>query len=490
MRRRVTGRGKNVAAAIAMCAALIATQASRNSAQAATVTLSPGANIQAAVNSNPNGTAFVLTPGVYRMQAVVPKGGDSFTGQSGADLNGSKVLTNWVMSGSYWTSAGAPELDVPWGPPDTTCNDPTTGCAYPQDLYLNNTPLVHKISLPITSGQWYFDYNNDVVYMADNPAGKTVELSVAQQAFTGYVNNITVQNLTIEKYAAPLLLGAISPYGSHWLIQSNEVRLNHAAGIKPAFGYDNYEQILSNTVHDNGQEGISVGGGTGTVVQYNTISHNGYANVQDSFEEGGGKIAGTINAHVLNNTYANNSGVGLWADVGATGTVFSGNTVTGNKFDGIRSEISHYGTISNNTLINNAQYQGTGPCTGSSFEIALAQSDHTTVSNNTITTNCSGIIMTGGIRNDSPIVQNSVVHNTLTYPASTAIKNRIGGLDSTTPPTLYDPANHNYFDYNTYHFSSPSLLTLTNWMWNGTPVNPMNWSGWQAAGEDPNGTAD
>jgi hypothetical protein len=97
--------------------------------------------------------------------------------------------------------------------------------------------------------------------------------------------------------------------------------------------------------------------------------------------------------------------------------------------------------------------------------------------------------MTGGTRNDAPIVQNSVVHNTLTYPGSTVIKNRIGGLDSSTPPTLYDPANHNYFDYNTYHFSSPALLTLKNWMWNGTPVNQLTWSSWQAAGEDPNGTA-
>src|ERR1700730_4645861 len=227
MRRKVTGRGRNVAAAIAMCAALIATQASRNGAQAATVTLSPGANIQAAVNANPSGTEFVLTPGVYRMQAVVPKGGDSFTGQAGADLNGSKVLTNWVKAGNYWTSTGAPALDSPYGSPSDYCNDPSTGCVYPQDLFLNSRPLVHTLALPITSGQWYFDYPNDVVYMADNPAGQTVELSVAQQAISGYVNNVTVQNLIVEKYATPLNAAAIGPYYSNWVIRSNEVRLNH-----------------------------------------------------------------------------------------------------------------------------------------------------------------------------------------------------------------------------------------------------------------------
>jgi hypothetical protein len=38
-------------------------------------------------------------------------------------------------------------------------------------------------------------------------------------------------------------------------------------------------------LHD-GQEGISVGGGTGTLVEYNTISNNNYLNMADGFESG------------------------------------------------------------------------------------------------------------------------------------------------------------------------------------------------------------
>src|SRR5208337_247458 len=83
---------KRVAAAALACVAFIAGQALHSTAHAATVTLSPGANIQSAVNANPNGTAFILQTGVYRMQSVVPKQGDSFTGQTGADLNGSQRL--------------------------------------------------------------------------------------------------------------------------------------------------------------------------------------------------------------------------------------------------------------------------------------------------------------------------------------------------------------------------------------------------------------
>jgi len=485
MRRRVTGRGKNVAAVIAMCAAFIATQASWCDAQAATVTLSPGANIQSAIYSNPPRTAFVLRPGVYRMQSLRPFSGDSFTGQSGAVLNGSQVLTNWVKSGSYWTSAGAPALNTPYGDPSLFCMDPTTGCVYPQDLYLNNAPLVHKLSLPISSGQWFFDYNNDIVYVADNPTGQTVELGVTPFAFYGPYNNVTVQNLIEEKYATRLITGAITTSGSNWTIKSNEVRLNHATGIKPANGNDNYEQILSNNVHDNGQAGLSVGGGTGDLVQYNTISRNNYLNLADGFESGGGKIAATTNAQVLDNTYVNNNGNGLWGDCGATGTVFSGNTISGSRLAGIRYEISHNATISNNTLTNNDQYQGRGTC-NQAVEIFLAGTDHTNVSGNTITSNCAGILMTQDSRN--PVIYNSVTNNTTTYPGSVGLPNRIGGMDSQIPMTVFDPNSHNFFDYNTYHFNSP--LTLKQWTWNSRGNLSFSWLGWQAAGEDVNGTAD
>jgi len=451
---------------------------------AATITLSPGANIQSAVNANPSGTAFILKSGVYWRQSVIPRSGDSFVGQAGADLNGSQSLTSWVQSGSYWMNSGAPAQNNPYGPSSSYCSDPSTGCVYPQDLYLNDKPLVHELNLPITPGQWYFDYTNDIIYMADNPTGQKVELSVASQAFSGYVDGVTVQNLIVEKYATPLMGGAIGPYGSNWLINSNEVRLNHAAGIKPQYGKENNEQILSNNVHDNGEEGISVGGGTGTLIEYNTIANNNYANILYWFEVGGGKISATVNAQILNNTYSNNNGTGIWSDCGATGTIISGNTVTGSLHDGIRYEISHYGTISNNTLTNNAQNAISGVCTSNAREIVLADSDNTDVTGNTITTNCAGITLTQGGRNLE--VNDAVIDNRITYPGLTKLRNPIGGVDPTLPYTVFDPANQNYFDYNVYHFAS-SALSLTNWVYNATGLS---WAGWQAGGEDIHGSAD
>ena len=453
----------------------------RASANAATIPLFPGDNIQVAVNANPGGTTFSLAPGTYRMQTVVPRTGDVFTGQLGADLNGSQVITNWTHSGSYWTSAGHPELSTQVAGGEKWCGDKTTGCAYSQDLFLNNNPLVHKLSLPIHSGQWYFDYPHDIIYMADNPAGHTVELSVAQLAFSGYVSNVTIQGLTIEKYAAPLFSGAIAPFGANWTIKLDEIRLNHGAGIKTQFNAGDYVQILSNNVHHNGQQGIGIGGGVGVLIEFNTSANNNYLGT--ILEDGGGKVSGTIAARVLNNTYSQNNGPGIWFNGGGSADVIQGNIVTLSFEAGIRIEISGNETVSDNTLINNGQSL-TGKCTVNSHEIELASSNNSTVSGNTITTNCGCIWITSGTRNHA--VNNSVLGNTIIYAGLTPLRHVCGGSDSTGTLDMFSPAANNFYDFNTYQFPI-SLITKDNWNWDN---ELKNFLGWQAAGEDTHGLAD
>jgi hypothetical protein len=79
---------------LAIALAIIATTiigGTHRSAMAATVTLSPGANIQNAVNSNPAGTSFLLNPGVYHSTLTMTKNGDSFIGQPGAVMDGARA---------------------------------------------------------------------------------------------------------------------------------------------------------------------------------------------------------------------------------------------------------------------------------------------------------------------------------------------------------------------------------------------------------------
>ena len=53
----------------------------------------PGESIQAAVDSHPEGTSFLLKAGVHRLQQIWPKEGDAFYGERDAECNRSTILT-------------------------------------------------------------------------------------------------------------------------------------------------------------------------------------------------------------------------------------------------------------------------------------------------------------------------------------------------------------------------------------------------------------
>ena len=106
-------------------------------------------------------------------------------------------------------------------------------CGYPEDLFIDNVPLQHVDSLSaVGPGKWYFDYAADKIYFADDPQGRTVETSVTATAFAGYARDVTIRGLIIEKYATPSPRGAIDGGYSGWLVENNEVRWNHHAGVR------------------------------------------------------------------------------------------------------------------------------------------------------------------------------------------------------------------------------------------------------------------
>ena len=57
------------------------------------VPISPGQSIQAAVNSNPTGTQFLLKAGTHANQRIVPKSGNVFLGEPGTILDGKNATS-------------------------------------------------------------------------------------------------------------------------------------------------------------------------------------------------------------------------------------------------------------------------------------------------------------------------------------------------------------------------------------------------------------
>jgi len=87
---------------LAAAAITLLLQVSAAAADTVSVSLMPGDDIQSIVDAHSPGTLYIFQPGIYRMQAIVPKSGDVFDGRGAAVLNGSRLLTSFERVGALW----------------------------------------------------------------------------------------------------------------------------------------------------------------------------------------------------------------------------------------------------------------------------------------------------------------------------------------------------------------------------------------------------
>jgi hypothetical protein len=448
-------------------------------AASAQIFLSPGDNIQQAVDQNPPGTVFILSNGIYRLQSIQPQDGDVFAGQPGAVLSGAQLLTDFGREGNLWVAQNQTQA----GQLNGTCDPQHPRCLYPEDLFFDDTPLLHVSDISLVApGAWFFDYVNQKVYFADDPAGHKVETSVARTAFWGSASNVVVQFLTVEKYAIPAPFGAIGDQypGPNWLVAYNEVRWNHGAGISLGSG----SQALNNYVHHNGQKGIGADG-QNILVQANDLSFNNWAGFDPIWEAGGAKFAQMVGLTVRGNSVHDNAGPGLWCDLDCINVLFENNTIVNNTAGGgIQYEISYAATIRNNVVSNNGI--GTSPWLWGS-QICIQNSQNVEVYGNTVDVNDKGngigiIQQDRGIGAYGPhIATNNYVHNnSITHRQSDIGLN--GEVADFQPDALISSQN-NQFDYNAYHVTD---MSSHYWLWGGS----QDWDGMHGMGQERNGTLD
>jgi len=312
------------------------------------VVINPGENIQKYVNANPVDTQFYLNAGVYRGQQITPKDGQQFIGAPGAVLNGATVLSKWIKSGDHWMANGLPAQLPPSGQGQNGSVLPT----YREDLFIDNHLYKRVGSLnELGAGKWYYDKGTNSAHISVNPTGKSLELSTTPYAFKGSADNVTVQNLFIEKYANAAQTGTINTDGSGWKIEDVTARWNHGAGIM--IGPDGV--ISGGAAIENGQLGITGYKSNNTKVIGVEIARNNSAGFDDSWEAGGLKFTNSTGVEFRNNFVHDNHGTGLWGDISMMKTIYDGNVVYNNDKHGIFHEISYDAIISNNIIVDNGQ---------------------------------------------------------------------------------------------------------------------------------------
>lgn len=448
---------------------------------AGAIVLSPGADLQAAVNNAPGGSIFYLKAGVYRLQSVVPKSGDSFVGEYGAILNGSKVLTTFGRSGSHWVATGQTQEDkYRIG----VCDPSAPRCAYPEDLFFDDKPLLHVASLSaVGPGKWYFDYAADIIYFSDDPRGHKVETSVQPNAFSwkNGESQVTIKNLIIEKYASPGNRGAIGDFypssGQGWIVDHVESRLNHGVGIVA----NSYGQVTHSYIHHNGQFGMGASGSVGALIEGNELAYNNdHSWFSTSWGAGAAKFALTTNLTVRGNYVHHNDG-SFGTDIENRNTVYEYNHLAWNTGGtGIVHEISYDAVIRYNTIENIASV---GSWLWGNGCIIVNTSINVQVYGNTMTNCGDGITLMRAARGNGSdglpfALTNVFVHdNTVTNPTYYA-----AGLqhDAASNDSVYTSSS-NRFEANTYGLSTAGRRYYY-WMNAAQSV-----SGWKGYGNDVNG---
>jgi len=387
----------------------------------APVVVGPNQRIQDLVERSPEGTSFLIQAGVHRLESVVPKNRDSFVGEPRAILNGAVVIKAFERRGDYWTApCSNPKVDGPG-----KCQPQYPACTLPEDLFVDDEPLRRAANLAdLEPHTWYLDYDAGKLYLSDDPSAHTVELGVTPHAFYGSATAVTIRGLVIEKYANPAQSGAIQafrdpgPSGQNWIVEGNEIRLNHGAGIRVGRG----THVVENRIHHNGQIGVE-GSGANILVEENEIAYNNYAGYDYGWEAGGAKFTFAQRLAVRNNHVHHNQGPGLWTDNDNDSVLYELNRTEANLVAGILHEISFTAIIRDN-VVENDGFNPRGAALWWGAGIYISSSSHVEVYRNTLRNCMNGIVAVQAQRGSSRstgrpyLVQHIDVHDNVVVQSS------------------------------------------------------------------------
>ncbi|HXF97241.1 MAG TPA: Ig-like domain-containing protein [Gaiellaceae bacterium] len=460
------------------------------------VHVAPGLNtVAAAVAANPEGTTFCIRAGTHRFtEAVVPKSGQRFIGEPGAVWNGSRLISDaFVQSGSHWVASGM----TMEGEGSTSWPDPCTGpggtggslCLKTNDVYYDDRLLKRVSSLSeLGPGRVFFDFANDRIYIADNPAGHKVEVGVAPGALrswgAGGITNVLVKGLIVEKFANPIVTGALQG-GEGWIFERNEIRLNHSHGIQGG------QIFRDNVIHDNGQIGIFALYCDGCIAEGNEIYRNNQAGYI-CWEGGGIKFTHTRNAIMRNNYVRDDVCGGIWMDWNNYKGVFEGNRVEDVAGPGIFYEASCEAVIRNNTV----RRTGFGPYSKGWIDgagILVNSSRNVEIYGNTVEDNLHGIGGTytergSGSNCGTFELTNLRVHDNVVRVTGRDAAGYWRSAAGTVGIILQPYSQQALFDRNAYTICSQNLFAGPKAP-GSTTYGYMSWSEWRAMGQDTNSTA-
>jgi Right handed beta helix region/Bacterial Ig domain len=472
----------------------------------AQVTINPsscsGQCIQTAVTANPPGTTFVLGAGTFYNQEVVPLSGDTFNGagEGLTILNGaiqdapSTVVRSTVNSVTYWTAPGPSTAPSPNG----ACDSNFPLCGYENDLLIDcpgaNCMMFTQVPsiASITAGTAYFSYSTSLIYFPlstfSSPTGHIIEYSYTGIAFklSSTSSNVTIENMTIEKYATPAQIDAVggntstTGIATGFVVNNVESCFNHGSGI----GTGDSGQIINSYSHNNGWMGMESNAHSNVLMSNNEISFNNAEGFSVNWAAGGIKNTNLTNGTLIGNNIHDNNGDGIWCDASCSGMTYQNNIISNNAGNGIAHEISHAASMSNNVILGNGWGLPWGEST-TGDGLNLANSDGVSFNNNFVANNDHALYLdetnrtceVGGAPYVCALTADNIYDNTVVQNGR-IVAELYSGL-STFDPTYYT-SDGNYFTGNQYCVSTSTPSQTYWWITSATTQGYNSHAQWQA----------
>lgn len=417
------------------------------------IVIAPGQDIVAIINAAPQNAVIDVQAGTYFVgSAINPKAGQTINGTGLVTLTGARDLTSWTASNGLWYVGGQTQQGKRTASSDwSVCSTAYPRCNYPEDVFINREPLRHMQALNLVKPGckcYFFDYDADRIYIADNPAGRRVQTSVTPQAITSGAANVTIRNITVEMFSSPTQDAALQANGNGWHLDKVTAQLNHGAGVL----LRGSSSMRNSDVSHNGGIGAKVvglnnGQAVDTVIDNTVCNFNNYAGVDQYFEAGCAKLVRTTRAQVTNCTVIGNHAKGVWFDIDNSESYVSGCDFDGNESNALYFEIGGSAVATGNRFVNN----GIGGDGGYFSAINITNASGVTVSDNYIVVGPAGngISVRGdGSRPTYSTNGNSAINNTIVSETGRGRLMNIEAVNGGRFPTNTTIAGNTYYVQN------------------------------------------
>lgn len=327
----------------------------------------PMRTISAAVKRAPADGTVVVSSGTYHENVTILRTTPvHLENAPGAEvwLDGSRSVTNWkAASGGRWVADNwtasfdsSPTLKA--GAPDGTAagwqfiNPAYPMAAHPDQVWIDGAAQSQVGSLgQVKPGSFYVDYSTSRLYLGSNPSGHVVRASDLPKAISVRAPGTTIKGINVRRYAPSVpTMGAVTVERPDVSLTNMQIVDNATSGLQVG---TNGVKLTNLLLTRNGMIGLRANRANGLRIQGVTARNNNTERFNPAPSAGGTKITGSTGVQVVNSTFADNYGTGLWFD--ASDYRFS---VTGSRFDnnslhGLFLEVSGTGKVGNNIITRN-----------------------------------------------------------------------------------------------------------------------------------------